>query len=376
MSLLLKALRQAEQSNASHAQSGEDYASGASDLELDPLTKPKREWVEPPGLEEPFTHVKESGEWRWPLGLVPTTALLALLVALGYGVYLYWMTRPQAWTSPNPPNPAPAATAPMAMPPASKQPEVAVSAPAMPEPARANEVPQAKPETPASKPAIPATAAAPARAKPVRVPNRAPTAARKPVTAAPIAVLAPVYHGNYLEQAYAAFQAGQLDEARALYQRSASAGPNAQALLGLAAIAQAKGEFSAAIKLYQSVLDISPRDTVAQAALIDMLGTSDPAAATARIKGMISREPSSFLFFTLGNLYADQGRWSDAELAYFEAYQREPGNADYAFNLAVSLDHLKQADAAVRYYETALKLAGSSTRFDRAQALKRVELLK
>lgn len=377
MSLLLKALRQAEQSNASHAQSGSAYAADASELELDPLTKPKREWVEPPGLEEPFTHVKESREWRWPLGLVPTTALLALLVALGYGVYLYWMTRPQAWTSPAPPSPAPVASAPTTSPPAPQQPEVPVAAPAMPEPAKASEAPQAKPETPISRPAISAAAASPAQAKPVRVPGRqAPVATRKPVAASPVAVLAPTYHSNYLEQAYAAFQAGHLDEARALYQRGASAGPNAQALLGLAAVAQARGEFSEAIKLYQSVLDISPRDPVAQAALIDMLGTSDPAAATARIKGMISREPSSFLFFTLGNLYADQGRWSDAELAYFEAYQREPGNADYAFNLAVSLDHLKQADAAVRYYETALKLAGSSTRFDRAQALKRVELLK
>jgi len=379
MSLLLKALRQAEQSNASHAQSGEAYASGASDLELDPLTKPKREWVEPPELEEPFTHVKESREWRWTLGLVPTTALLALLIAVGYGVYLYWMTRPQAWTAPNPPNPAPVASAPRTPPPAPKQPEAPVAAP-MPEPAGAGEVPQAKPETPVSKPAMTVaaatTAAAPARAKPVRVPNQAPAVARKPVASAPVTVLAPVYHGNYLEQAYAAFQAGQLDEARALYQRGASAGPNAQALLGLAAIAQARGEHAEAIRLYQSVLEISPRNAVAQAALIDMLGTSDPAAATARVKSMISHEPSSFLFFTLGNLYADQGRWSDAELAYFEAYQREPGNADYAFNLAVSLDHLKQADAAVRYYETALKLAGPSNRFDRTLAESRVQLLK
>jgi hypothetical protein len=303
-------------------------------------------------MEEPFTHVKESREWHWPLGLVPTTALIALLIAVGYGFYLYWMTRPQAWVSPNPPNPAPVASAPRTPPPSPGQPEVPVAAPAVPEPAGAGEVPQAKPETPVSKPAMTAAAtptaapssAAPSRAKPVRVPNQVPTVARKPVAAAPIAVLAPVYHGNYLEQAYAAFQA--------------------------------KGEHSEAIRLYQSVLEISPRNAVAQAALIDMLGTSDPAAATARVKSMISQEPSSFLFFTLGNLHADQGRWSDAELAYFEAYQREPGNADYAFNLAVSLDHLKQADAAVRYYETALKLAGPSTRFDRTQALKRVELLK
>jgi Flp pilus assembly protein TadD len=374
MSLLLKALRQAEQSNASHSHPGETHASGALDLELDPLTKPKREWVEPPGMEESFTHVKKSGEWRWPLGLVPTTALLALLIAVGYGIYLYWMTRPQAWAPPNPPNTAPVVSAPRTPPSAPELPEVPVATPAVTEPARAVEVPQANPETPVAVPAMTAAPAAPPRAKPVRQPVQ--TVPRKPAAAPTVAVPAPAYHGNYLEQAYAAFQAGQLDEARALYQRSASAGPNTQALLGLAAIAQARGEHSEALRLYQSVLELSPGNAVAQAALIDMLGTSDPAAATARVKGMISREPSSFLFFTLGNLYADQGRWSDAEQAYFEAFQREPVNADYAFNLAVSLEHLKQADAAVRYYETALKLAGPSTRFDRAQALKRVELLK
>jgi tetratricopeptide (TPR) repeat protein len=186
----------------------------------------------------------------------------------------------------------------------------------------------------------------------------------------------PSPQATLLEEAYAAFQAGKLDEARALYQQRANAGPSADALLGLAAVALAKGQTTEAIRHYQAVLEISPRNPVAQAALIDTLGTTDPVAAESRIKSMIAREPSGFLFYTLGNLYADQGRWSDAEQAYFEARQSEPGNADYAFNLAVSLDHLKQTDAAIRYYETALKLAGPATRFDRAQAESRVSQLK
>jgi Flp pilus assembly protein TadD len=82
------------------------------------------------------------------------------------------------------------------------------------------------------------------------------------------------------------------------------------------------------------------------------------------------------LYYTLGNLYADQNRWSDAESAYFEAFRREPANGDYAFNLAVSLDQLHQREGALRDYEAALNLAGSGSRFSRDQAQARIRQLK
>ena len=52
-----------------------------------------------------------------------------------------------------------------------------------------------------------------------------------------------------------------------------------------------------------------------------------------------------------------------------------PDNADYAFNLAVSLDQLRQHPAALTYYEKALAGHGVH-RFDRAQAEARVQQLK
>jgi tetratricopeptide (TPR) repeat protein len=369
MSLLLKALRQAEQSHASHSKAASGNDDGMDELALEPLAsalaKPKREWVEPPGQDDDeVTRPGKMHEWRWPLGLVPTTALLALFIAAAYGLYFYWMTQPQSWTAP-----APAiASRPI---PALPQPETSLPETA-PAPASVEDA-SVHAEAALSKPLAPRVA----QTKPASRPTQqTANTTIQPNAPASVLVSTPSPRSNLLEEAYAAFQSGRLDEAQALYQQRANAGHNADALLGLAAVAQARGQTAEAIRLYQAVLEITPRNAIAQAALIDTLGTTDPVAAESRIKNMIARDPSGFLFYALGNLHADQKRWSDAERAYFDAHQLEPGNADYAFNLAVSLDHLKQADAAARYYETALKLAGPATRFDRALAESRVQLLK
>ncbi len=367
MSLLLKALRQAEQSHASHSKAVNVNEDGMDELELEPLastlSKPRREWVEPPGQDEEIAHPGKIREWRWPLGLVPTTALLAVFIAAAYGFYFYRMTQPQSWTAA-----APAIIPPpsLAQPQPTTPPEVAPVTVREENSGEQSEAVLTNPPTPQT-----------AKMKPARLPARQPsTSTMQPSTSSSVLIPTPSLRSNLLEEAYAAFQAGRLDEAQALYQQRTSASPDTDALLGLAGIAQARGQSAEAIRLYQAVLDISPRNAIAQAALIDTLGTTDSVAAESRIKNMIARESSGFLYYALGNLYADQKRWSDAEQAYFDAHQLEPGNADYAFNLAVSLDHLKQTDAAIRYYESALKLAGPTTRFNRTQAEKRISQLK
>jgi uncharacterized protein HemY len=122
------------------------------------------------------------------------------------------------------------------------------------------------------------------------------------------------------------------------------------------------------------VLALDPRNAHAQAALIGQLGRADPAAAETRLKTLIAREPSPFLYFTLGNLYAEQARWVQAQQAWFQAHHLQPGNADYAFNLAVGLDRIAQPRLAIDYLRTAIRLAESGTRasFDVAAARRRV----
>jgi uncharacterized protein HemY len=81
--------------------------------------------------------------------------------------------------------------------------------------------------------------------------------------------------------------------------------------------------------------------------------------------------------FALGNLYAGQGRWHEAQQAYFRAYSGEPDNPDYQFNLAVSLDQLRQPRLAAQYYQGALKAAETRhAAFDRTQAATRLRELQ
>ena len=107
------------------------------------------------------------------------------------------------------------------------------------------------------------------------------------------------------------------------------------------------------------------------------LRAGDPAQTEARLRQAVERNPESGpALFALGNLYARQGRWQDAQHHYFRAYTSVPSNADYAFNLAVGLDRLNQAPLALSYYQKALALAASGTvSFDRAAAQRRVREL-
>jgi Flp pilus assembly protein TadD len=82
------------------------------------------------------------------------------------------------------------------------------------------------------------------------------------------------------------------------------------------------------------------------------------------------------LHFTLGNQLAQQGRWAEAQQEFFKAYAAEPDNPDFAYNLAVSLDHLRQPKVAREYYQRAVTLAGTrGASFDPASARARIAQL-
>ena len=181
-----------------------------------------------------------------------------------------------------------------------------------------------------------------------------------------------------LEQAYEALHADQTDAARKLYlQALGNDRHNTDALLGLAAIAVREGKLAEAKHLYQRVLVSDPGDATAQAALTNLNGSQDhedTAGAENRLKTALAGQPdSAALHFALGNLYARQQRWSEAQPAYFSAFSLVPDNPDYIFNLAVSLDHLRQKKLAAQYYQLAANLAQETPRvsFDLEQAKRR-----
>lgn len=178
-----------------------------------------------------------------------------------------------------------------------------------------------------------------------------------------------------LMMAYEALQRGDYEKATVLYSEVLSRTPDSiDAMLGLAAIAWKQGRPTVASQYYGRVLEVEPRNPHAQAGLIAILGNVDPIAGEARLQQLIDRDPSGFLYFTLGNLYAKQNLWSQAQQAYFRALQFRPDNADYAYNLAVGLEHLGKTRNALEYYRKALDLSfkNGHANFDQKLAIERV----
>jgi tetratricopeptide (TPR) repeat protein len=158
--------------------------------------------------------------------------------------------------------------------------------------------------------------------------------------------------------AYQAFQAGDDATAGQLYRQLLQSDPrNIDVLLSLAAVAARQDHADEAVKDYQRVLELDPNNNIAQEGLIVLLGQTNPTRSVSQLKTMIAQQPNSaYLYAALGGVYADQNQWPDAQQAYFQALNIEPKNAEYAFNLAVSLDQLKKPDLALNYYQQALAL--------------------
>lgn len=181
-----------------------------------------------------------------------------------------------------------------------------------------------------------------------------------------------------LADAYAAFRAGQYARAGQLYEAVRAARPDDRdALLGLGATALAQGDAAMAVRRYRTVLDHHPEDTVASAALFQLDPGAQREIDTAALKLMLDHAPDApYLHYVLGNRSAGEGRWAEAQQHYFDAYRLDASNADYAYNLAVSLDQIGQPQPALRYYRAALDLAREHRAgFDGARVRARIAAL-
>ncbi|MGB2832524.1 MAG: hypothetical protein WBC07_06195 [Methylotenera sp.] len=180
--------------------------------------------------------------------------------------------------------------------------------------------------------------------------------------------------------AYEAFNRGEDASAQQQYRQVLQHDVrNVDALLGMAAIAQRQGRDADAVGWYQKVLDIEPRNTIAQSAIVSPQVNNDAVGAESRIKSMLAQQPEAAnLHAALGNLYAEQNQWASAQGAYFDASRFAPNNADYAFNLAISLDQLGKSALALKQYQRALELLNQSggTSPDRATLEARIQALQ
>lgn len=281
--------------------------------------------------------------------------VITLLAGMGIGAYVWLQMQPKnglgaGITLANTPRP-PVATTPAAPPPA-----VAVAAPA-PEPA--------KPQ-PAAQPAPPVA---------VEPPADVPSGPTRPIRLS----TAKITLNPGLARGYDAFIAGTMDEAQNEYGQVLKTEPsNLDALHGMAAISLRLGRPAAAEEYYLRAIEADPRDALAHAGLIALKGNMDPLHAESRLKTLLATQPDlPYLNFALGNLYASQNRWNEAQSAFFKAYSGEPENPDTLFNLAISLDRLNQTKLALQYYKLALAAAENRAHsFNKSQLSTRMRELQ
>ncbi|HTT08744.1 MAG TPA: tetratricopeptide repeat protein [Gammaproteobacteria bacterium] len=181
-----------------------------------------------------------------------------------------------------------------------------------------------------------------------------------------------------IQEAYGAYQAADYWRAEQLYREVLDKQPDQRdALLGLAAIQQRRGDRAGAAEVYGRLLHLDPNDAYAQAAWTALRREQPTIADESDLKLLLQQDPhAANVHYLLGNVYAREGRWPEAQQAYFDAYKQDSSNTDYVYNLAVSLDHLGERKTALNYYRMALDLAGKRpVNFATDQVLGRIQAL-
>jgi len=373
MSLLMKALQTAAQNRESSGEKsrGQVAPPSAPDLALQPLQdEPETAaWkVQPEVAPSPelAATVMRASELPSGIGIyirghpVVLLGMVAALLLIGGGIYVYLaISKPGMFITPaQPPAPAPIAAAPARQATPEPQPQVAASPEIQ---GRQGEQLAANEPQPlvAGLPEIQEQQGQLAAPSPTRPQQRLqqPRAASQQNISITLAKTTPVVEPR-LVNAYQALQQNRLDSAQESYQKMLLTEPNnAEALLGLAAVAEQQKQPDKATQYYLQVIHLDPKNAIAQAGLLGIVGHTDPQASETRLKQLLAREPSAFVYFTLGNLYAEKSQWPAAQAAYFRAFHLQPDHADYAFNLAVGLEHLNQPKLALKFYQQALQLA-------------------
>ncbi|AOY01287.1 hypothetical protein BJP62_13010 [Jeongeupia sp. USM3] len=175
-----------------------------------------------------------------------------------------------------------------------------------------------------------------------------------------------------VEAGFDAYQQGRLDLAEQHYRLAERQDPRSRdALLGLAATLARQGKTAAATDVYRRLGQLYPEDAAVSAGLAALRQGDERQRATLRQQADGGDGDAAFV---LGNGLAAEGRWAEAQAAYFQAFTRSPTSADYAYNLAISLDRLQQAQLAADYYRRALALAADRPgRFDPAAVRARLD---
>ncbi len=185
--------------------------------------------------------------------------------------------------------------------------------------------------------------------------------------------------GVLLAQAYAEFKKSEYISSEKIYKKVIYRDKNNHdALLGLAAIAVKQNRNNEAKDIYIKLLTLDPKDSYAKAGLSALINQRNAQLNESQLKIMLREQPNAgHLYFALGNLLLNQKRYAEAQTAFFNAWSSNKSNTDYAYNLAVSLDHLGKPEHAAEFYQLTVKLyeksAGNVSVDDVKQRIKEIE---
>lgn len=283
------------------------------------------------------------------------------------------------------PSPVPAATEVVAAAPASP---ASVSAPEPVALAMAPAPAAAAVTAPAQAVAAPRVMSADAPvsvARPVRTPapRSAPARTARPAAAGVAPAATAPASGNrpasLMDSAYAAYQSGNTAEAARLYREVLKADATQRdAWLGLAVIAHANNQLEPAMDAYRRVLRLEPQNATALAGVSSLGRAAGEPQQESRLRELLARSPQEAdLNHALALVLSGEQRWSEAQPLFFKAHALAPKEPQFAYNLAVTLDHMRKSSLAAQYYETALGLAqGKAAGFDEANARTRLAALR
>jgi len=325
-------------------------------------------------------------------------AAVALIVAVPVMAFLFFgealFGSSRGPVAVNTPPPAPVAASPTPTPPeppmaAPVAPAVALADPAPVAMAAAATSPAALPPVQAaaaprlSPPDAPVSAATPARTSAPRstaVRTARPGAAgAAPPTAAPAVTAVANRPSSLMDSAYAAYQAGNSVEAARLYREVLKADATQRdAWLGLAVIAHANNQLEPAMDAYRRVLRLEPQNATALAGVSSLSRAAGEPQQESRLRELLARSPQEAdLNHALALVLSGEQRWSEAQPLFFKAHALAPKEPQFAYNLAVTLDHMRKSSLAAQYYETALGLSqGKAAGFDEANARTRLAALR
>ena len=146
---------------------------------------------------------------------------------------------------------------------------------------------------------------------------------------------------GFLEQGYAALQAGDIQEAYQQYNAALQQEPeNANAQFGVAATAQRLGQHEMARKLYTKLLQNNPRNLEALNNYLVLLSEDAPLDARQELLALEQRNPDfDPIPAQIAAIDGQLGDFPSAVANMQKAVSLAPENVSYRYNLAVLLDH-------------------------------------